>query len=149
MSILKHSAGICVAALMRYLGSGPQELYPQFYRKAEMLSSLGTRNITGVPYVSPTLSSGAGVCALEPELPGSEFSPAVHQDAWAGWLRSLHVGVLVGRRGVVVLLPRRFVVWIKRINTCECLTQCTMSFAILTPNIGHGKKKRLLLHVTG
>lgn len=32
--------------------------------------------------------------------------------------------------------------WVKRINTCECLTQCTMSFAILTPNIGHGEKKK-------
>ena len=74
----KALSGICVATLRRYLGSGPQELCPQFYIKAKMLSNLGT-SITVLSFMfSPKLSSEVGICALEPECPGSDLSPSIH-----------------------------------------------------------------------
>lgn len=51
VSIMRHEAEICITPLMRYLCSGPQELHLQFYIKAEMISSLEARIITGILYV--------------------------------------------------------------------------------------------------
>ena len=61
MSVLKHRVEVCVTAVMRYLGSGPQELNPQFYIKAEMLSSPGTRSVIGILHVFPPHYGGWGV----------------------------------------------------------------------------------------
>lgn len=91
VSTRRHKAGVRVTPLMKYLGSGPPELYSQFHLKAELLSSPGTRIVPGV-----TLSREVvrGVCAPEPECPGPALGPAVPRCDCAGWFMSLHVSVL-------------------------------------------------------
>lgn len=57
---------------------------------------------------------------------------------------SLHFRVLLCQTGRVVLLPRRLLCGLKESIPVKCLKPYTISIAILTPKIGHCKKKLLL-----
>lgn len=133
-----HETGVCVTPLRKYLGSGPPELYSQFHLKAERLSSLETRI---VPDVTLSREVVRGVCAPEPACPGPALGPAVPRCDCAGWFMSLCVSVLICWLGQWCYCAGGLSSGLKKSILVRCLTRCMMSVAILTPNIGHGKKR--------
>lgn len=129
---------------MKYLGSGPPELYSQFHPKAELLSSLGTRIVPGVTLFREVVR---GVCAPEPECPGPALGPAVPRCDCAGWFMTARQRPRL-LTGIVALLRRRAVEWIKGIDTCEMLNTVHDECCYFNTKY-RSWQKEAVCHVTG
>lgn len=138
VSALGHKDGICVIPLIKYLGSGPQNLCPKFHIKVEILSSLGVRTVITIIYVFPQAVQWSGyvfVCSRT-------WVPVFRSQSCSSlaWLdRLVYVSTLP--RVCLQYKPGGSVCGLKESIHVKCLDQCMMNVAILTPNIGHGKKE--------
>lgn len=134
-----RSWGLCHPTY-EILGLRTPEWYSQFHVKAELLSSLGTRIVPGV-----TLSREVvrGVCVPQSLSARVQLSVPLFPGGsdCASWFMSLHISVLVCYLGEWRYDAGGLLSGLKESIHVKCLTRCMMSVAILTPNIGHGKKR--------
>lgn len=151
VSTRRHKAGVCVTPLMTYLCSGLPEWYSPFHIKTlftqigsgpgltNRLSSLRTRIVPGV-----TLSREGvrDVCAQSLSARVQLSVPLFPAGGdCAGWFMSLHVSILACYLGEWPDNAGGLWSGLRGSIHAKCLTRCMMSAAILTPNIGHGRKR--------